>query len=1500
MKTDVSACVAIRRSKPLCVIANAITLVAFLFNMVCVDLAYGADAQNPAAVVKELRAETLNLPEYLGQIKDRYHGSEKIIIHIQDAHCNYAAQHKINDIIEYLNIHYGIEVINLEGGSKDYDLSMFTRIADANVREKVADTFVKDGLVNGAEYFAINNPEKATLWGVEDVNLYVENLNVYRESLKYKDTVDRYLNSLNHILSNLKPHIYSQELLELDSKYGQYKAGNLEFKEYLNYLLYKAKQKSIDIKTLTNMYLLNQTLDQESKIDFKRAGNERDKLIDLLQKILSKRELEELVLKTLEYKSEKISQADFYAYLTKKAKSVNLQLDLFPELNNYIVYISMYQAIDKHKVMEEMETLEEKLKESMYQNDTQKTLVTLSKNLSLLKNIFSITLTKDDYKYYLDNEESFNVARYVAFINKQAPIYKISAKLDKNISELDTHRNNITKFYEYSLKRDDVFLKNIKFGQKNSAVIVTGGFHTENLLKLFKDNNISYISIMPNFRNDDGYESPYFSLLAGELTGIEKRLYSVMAQAGPSVAASTMQIGSMLSPAMRDEIWKRGLNYMTVETWLREQVIEGKKGISIRLPDGTFVSYLYSNDRLERSDGKVAGCKEMSFDELLTISTQPTVAEITARIRAEIMSAIRNGKAQTVQDRLDLVMGLLSQGNELRAEIEKPGTREKLLGNADVASTYIDGISLVDEYKTILDLIVAPGQGMGPAPAAAQAIDEAGIRAFESYMNDFKKGRVKFSLDWSGAQVGSSLNIRTPSFANLYDSLKDRINLEVEVANALRVRPTIGSDDIEQIAEMMLEDIKQGGAVSRAALQISDGKIAMGKMALSLLQQMAENRGYAMLPMMEIVNGVIVNWAGDNSVVSLSLIARSLIRLGMRKDLAEDAFRYYLETASSRRGVDKKNKKDIVDFLLQLAKTLSPDELSRAQEFANTISQSKSRDMEGVKLVGEIAKRILSQMDKYNGNVLIASFIEMKNGRIRQKFSIDPTSVARVKAILEELGLDTSYAQETATVYYAKTIEYAGEYGLLIWDDPASVRQFFEFLAGKISPSGQTNVNISASKDEISSAFRTFNLNPLGASEEDLKKAFAEEIKKLQPQIAAGSLEENRQKADKLLALKTARDICRSYIQSRGPMGGGMSDISRMVRNNNAQQLFAYLQRTYGIGNPLSDSHAEAIREGLRQANRLDVLAEFNRLVPAPAAGPVARFVAVPAPTGRTDEMSDMLIEVPEVPPAVNWDDMTRTLVESGVNTQDAEKIVDMIRRAPTSEWWEMWTIVKYHIEVAGAAREVYRSIGDIKELRTVAIPISKKFCGMTKETGQAKYQALAQQLRNIFRDRGYPDNVTIVFYDADSPTDLISKLSMIPGLKATNTFAFLPSGIKDIENFKKLATVVQLDVPKGAEGGYVHLSGHVAVGLAFLDIIRHPEKIDIEGRYISSLLYALYGQSASGLAEKFAKPDQIDSILTDMRAGKLIFILPPLSRKDIDGDIKTHLLAAVATMTSL
>jgi hypothetical protein len=495
----------------------------------------GPDSAGGPSPLKSLSAATFTLPMELGYVQESAEipNSVRTVIHIQDAHCNYAAQKSIAELLNYLSTEYGISAVNCEGGAESYDLSPFTVIPEKDVREKTADFFVKEGVVSAAEYYAVNNPEKVSLWGVEDPDLYLKNLKVYRDSLAYKNEVDRYIKEIGYILDNLKRHIYSEELQEFDRYYAGYKDGKTTFKEYMLYLIGSARKRMIDIKSFSNMYLLSQTLADEDNINFKRANNEKDEVVDKLKKTLSRNELEELMSMVGKLKAERISQSDFYTYLVKKAKSVKLDISVYPELQKYIIYISLYSAIDRAKVTGEISALEDRIKASLYENDTQRELGILSKDLSIMKNIFNVSLTKDDYIYYRQHRESFAMANYVSFIDKKAPLYKIGATLDKNIGVLDVYREKMDLFYECSLERDKAFIKNIKFTDHDrpSSIIITGGFHTENLRELFKNENVSYVSIMPKFSVEKGYESPYMKRLAGQSTALE----NVMNTAIPAV-----------------------------------------------------------------------------------------------------------------------------------------------------------------------------------------------------------------------------------------------------------------------------------------------------------------------------------------------------------------------------------------------------------------------------------------------------------------------------------------------------------------------------------------------------------------------------------------------------------------------------------------------------------------------------------------------------------------------------------------------------------------------------------------------------------------------------------------------------------------------------------------------------------------------------------------------------------------------------------------------------
>jgi len=355
-----------------------ITLCFFIFNVIGSSIAqaqvFSQTAQNNLS--DALTPITFTIPKHLGAIEDSWNSGaqEKVVIHIQDAHCNYYAQHKISQLIEYLAYNYNIYAVNLEGGKGEYDISILSDIQDRSLRQSISDSFVRDGVVNGAEYFAINNPDKVKLWGIEDIDLYNKNLSAYRDSLIYKDIVNRYLKSLSHILTNLKLHIFHPELLDIDRKYCQYKAHNIDFKDYVIYLLDKAANKKIDVNQYSNIYRLREVLGLEEGIDFKSANSERDNLLGELESILSGDEVKTLLVRTIEFKRGIISQHDFYEYLSEKSRLLNIDTSKYSHLTKFTLYVSIYEDIDKTRIMSEIDELEHEVREVLFENNEQRRL----------------------------------------------------------------------------------------------------------------------------------------------------------------------------------------------------------------------------------------------------------------------------------------------------------------------------------------------------------------------------------------------------------------------------------------------------------------------------------------------------------------------------------------------------------------------------------------------------------------------------------------------------------------------------------------------------------------------------------------------------------------------------------------------------------------------------------------------------------------------------------------------------------------------------------------------------------------------------------------------------------------------------------------------------------------------------------------------------------------------------------------------------------------------
>ena len=370
-----------------------------------------ADAPAPVAEAKELTAEDIGIAIDSGTVKSRHQGKgDRIVVHIQDAHCNYEAQTNINKILDQLSKDYGVEMISVEGAEGIVDTAWFKAFPDAEIRKEVADYFMKKGEITGAEFFSINSDYEGTIFGAEDRDYYVKNLKAFTEVYPYKGVIENYFLNLRTISNRLKSVVYPPKLKELDGKIRAFDGKELELSDYARYLDTSAKKYRINLDDCPNFKKLVDTLDYEKKIDFDIVDQERSAYIDKLSEKLSKEKMAELVAQSIRFKKGQIKAVDFYSHLRELAKEYKIPIvQEYPNLFYYYIYTKLYDGIDNEGLFREIDLVVNRLKEKFFTDKTQRELDKKATMISLYIDLLNIEMTNEDYDLFKKNEKEFSL-----------------------------------------------------------------------------------------------------------------------------------------------------------------------------------------------------------------------------------------------------------------------------------------------------------------------------------------------------------------------------------------------------------------------------------------------------------------------------------------------------------------------------------------------------------------------------------------------------------------------------------------------------------------------------------------------------------------------------------------------------------------------------------------------------------------------------------------------------------------------------------------------------------------------------------------------------------------------------------------------------------------------------------------------------------------------------------------------------------------------------------
>lgn len=422
-----------------------------------------------------------------------------LIIHIQDVHGYVDAQKNIAGMIDGLAKYREVNLIGMEAAEGAFALEDLRRFPDQDIKERVTNWAIKKDLIGGAEKSGIMAEKPLTLWGMENTELYQSNVQAVKESLARRPEALAFHGDLTKNVTRLKGEVYSEELKKYDDNLLAYQDKRRGLGEYLKHLAGQSPggRKEMAKNYPTTAQLLN-ALDQESKLDFKQVELERINLVELLASRLDEKTLNGLVKESMAYRAGRVTYGRYYAYVKDLCRQAKVDLTEFPGLTDYIAYVGLSEKINRYQLLSELERLEDSVAGGLARTELERGVLALSRDSVLLGKLMNNAMTPQDWGRYLTRRgEILNLETRGKTLAKQGGVL-FEAGIPQDFAEFV---KPFEEFCRLALARNQSLADNLfaKMGKDHikTAVLVTGGFHTEGLMAEIDRRGGSYVVLTP-------------------------------------------------------------------------------------------------------------------------------------------------------------------------------------------------------------------------------------------------------------------------------------------------------------------------------------------------------------------------------------------------------------------------------------------------------------------------------------------------------------------------------------------------------------------------------------------------------------------------------------------------------------------------------------------------------------------------------------------------------------------------------------------------------------------------------------------------------------------------------------------------------------------------------------------------------------------------------------------------------------------------------------------
>ncbi len=462
------------------------------------------------------------LPPDIGVVKESFKGDGKFtVIHVQDIHSIAQVQNNIASIIELLKEKYGITTVAAEGVVDKIDACAFQSFPIKGVRDSVAKSFLKDGIISGVEYYSIANDNPVAIYGADNAQLYRKNLSAYLDVLAFEDDFVEIVGSLKATLDVYGDIVYPAEFKDFKKKIDKFSKSvdSLDMGEYVEFLVGMANKKDLGLSGLEYLNLFLECKKLEAKFEYSKVNQEYSRFLGHLKGVLAGDELKELNKKDLECKINRVSQSDYYSFLLQTAGNKNLSLDDYPNFTHYVDYTVLLGKLHLGELLKECKRLEYAVSEKMLVSENQKNCLEFSRAIDILNKFHTLDLSPDDIAFMKSHADMFVGEKIYSFLNKESKTYKIKGLYIEDAGLFDKCVEGLTQFYFCAQQRDEVLVEKVlarmKENNSNVAVLIAGGFHTEGIKRSLRERNIGYNVVVPQV-NSIPENNSYLELLTGQ------------------------------------------------------------------------------------------------------------------------------------------------------------------------------------------------------------------------------------------------------------------------------------------------------------------------------------------------------------------------------------------------------------------------------------------------------------------------------------------------------------------------------------------------------------------------------------------------------------------------------------------------------------------------------------------------------------------------------------------------------------------------------------------------------------------------------------------------------------------------------------------------------------------------------------------------------------------------------------------------------------------------